>query len=283
MLGERSRAGQLVPPSVGHAAGPDGSRRDTEGGHSCAQFHVSRSGPSGALAAAGLPRRLRRGRLVRHRGARGRARRAPVAPRSPAQQLVVLEDDKKLQNSDNIVPAINTKAADAAADRGTRQGRPTRSTPPKLIALNKAVDVDRKTPKVAAEEFATANNAHRGHRRGRRRQHHHRRGQLQREPDARRAVQDRADRGRLHATVQQIGNRELYEPALEKGDIQVVPEYAASIADFLNKKVNGANAPAASSSPRHRQDDDGAQARWARRSASRSASRRRRRTRTRSR
>ena len=39
--------------------------------------------------------------------------------------------------------------------------------------------------------------------------------------------------------VQQIGNRELYEPALEKGEIHVVPEYAATLADFLNGKVNG--------------------------------------------
>jgi osmoprotectant transport system substrate-binding protein len=42
--------------------------------------------------------------------------------------------------------------------------------------------------------------------------------------------------------VQQIGNRELYEPALEKGDIDVVPEYAATLAGFLNGKVNGAKA-----------------------------------------
>jgi osmoprotectant transport system substrate-binding protein len=47
--------------------------------------------------------------------------------------------------------------------------------------------------------------------------------------------------------VQQIGNRELYEPALEKGEIQVVPEYAATLAEFLNGKVNGANPPEISS------------------------------------
>lgn len=37
-------------------------------------------------------------------------------------------------------------------------------------------------------------------------------------------------------------NRELYEPSLEKGEIDVVPEYAATIAEFLNAKVNGAKA-----------------------------------------
>lgn len=37
-----------------------------------------------------------------------------------------------------------------------------------------------------------------------------------------------------------MANRELYEPSLEKGEIDVVPEYAATIAEFLNAKVNGA-------------------------------------------
>ncbi|GAB3666322.1 ABC transporter substrate-binding protein [Streptomyces sparsus] len=40
--------------------------------------------------------------------------------------------------------------------------------------------------------------------------------------------------------VQKLANRELYEPALEKGEIDVVPEYAATLAEFLNAKVNGA-------------------------------------------
>ena len=47
--------------------------------------------------------------------------------------------------------------------------------------------------------------------------------------------------------MQQIGNRELYEPALEKGEIQVVPEYAATLAEFLNTKANGKDAKPVSS------------------------------------
>ncbi|MFE7809429.1 ABC transporter substrate-binding protein [Streptomyces sp. NPDC057430] len=45
------------------------------------------------------------------------------------------------------------------------------------------------------------------------------------------------------ATVTTVKNRELYEPSLEKGEIDVVPEYAATIAEFLNAKVNGSKAP----------------------------------------
>jgi len=41
-------------------------------------------------------------------------------------------------------------------------------------------------------------------------------------------------------SVQTLANRELYEPALEKGQIDVVPEYAATFAEWLNTKVNGA-------------------------------------------
>ncbi|WP_344356856.1 ABC transporter substrate-binding protein [Streptomyces gobitricini] len=43
-------------------------------------------------------------------------------------------------------------------------------------------------------------------------------------------------------SVKTVENRELYEPSLEKGEIDVVPEYAATLAEFLNAKVNGAKA-----------------------------------------
>ncbi len=43
-------------------------------------------------------------------------------------------------------------------------------------------------------------------------------------------------------TIKTVTNRELYEPALENGQIDVVPDYAATMAEFLNTKVNGPNA-----------------------------------------
>ncbi|MEV6317293.1 ABC transporter substrate-binding protein [Streptomyces sp. NPDC051776] len=50
------------------------------------------------------------------------------------------------------------------------------------------------------------------------------------------------------ASVKTLKNRELYEPALEKGQIDIVPEYAATLAEFLNGKKNGSKAePVASS------------------------------------
>lgn len=51
-----------------------------------------------------------------------------------------------------------------------------------------------------------------------------------------------ADAG-YRTSVRTVENRELYEPALEKGEIDVVPEYAATFAEFLNAKANGPDAP----------------------------------------
>lgn len=48
----------------------------------------------------------------------------------------------------------------------------------------------------------------------------------------------------FETTIKTLNNRELYEPALEKGQIDVVPEYAATLAEFLNAKVNGPKAAA---------------------------------------
>ena len=49
------------------------------------------------------------------------------------------------------------------------------------------------------------------------------------------------------ASVKELTNREVVEPALEKGEVQVVPEYLATLTEFLNVKVNGADAPAKAS------------------------------------
>lgn len=42
--------------------------------------------------------------------------------------------------------------------------------------------------------------------------------------------------------IKTVTTREIYEPALEKGQIDIVPDYAATFTEFLNHKANGANA-----------------------------------------
>ncbi|MFJ6196061.1 glycine betaine ABC transporter substrate-binding protein [Micromonospora sp. NPDC092111] len=202
-------------------------------------------GAVGALTAAGLLTGCgdagSSGTDAPEQGASG-AGCAPVA----GDQLVVLTDDKKLQNTDNIIPAVHADVANpellAALDKVSAA-----LDTPKLIALNKAVDVDRKTPKAAAEEFASTNGLTAGIAKG---------------PGGRIVVgagnfsesQTLAELYNIALTaagyqvkVQQIGNRELYEPSLEKGEIQVVPEYAATMAEFLNTKANGKDATPVSS------------------------------------
>jgi osmoprotectant transport system substrate-binding protein len=44
------------------------------------------------------------------------------------------------------------------------------------------------------------------------------------------------------ATVKELTNREVVEPALESNEIQVVPEYLGTFTEFLNLKINGADA-----------------------------------------
>ncbi|WP_326682303.1 ABC transporter substrate-binding protein [Streptomyces sp. NBC_01237] len=50
------------------------------------------------------------------------------------------------------------------------------------------------------------------------------------------------DRAGYSTEIISVTNREIYEPALENGQIDVVPEYAATFADWLNAKANGADA-----------------------------------------
>jgi osmoprotectant transport system substrate-binding protein len=161
---------------------------------------------------------------------------APLA----GQQLTMLTDDKKLQAAENIIPAVNAKVADNAI---TVLDKVSAAVGPKeLLALNKATNVDRKTPQVAAAEFASSVKLTDGIAKG---------------PGGKITIatanfNENQNLGELYkivltaagydATVQQVGNRELYEPSLEKGEIQVVPEYAGTLTEFLNKKVNGPNA-----------------------------------------
>jgi osmoprotectant transport system substrate-binding protein len=43
--------------------------------------------------------------------------------------------------------------------------------------------------------------------------------------------------------VQSVDNRELYAPALKSGEIDVVPEYLATMTEYLNHAKNGPDAP----------------------------------------
>ncbi|GGJ78989.1 hypothetical protein GCM10010123_06140 [Pilimelia anulata] len=176
--------------------------------------------------------------------AAGGAGCAPVA----GAALVILEDDKKLQTVDNVVPAISKAKATPELVTALDAVSLALDTP-KLIGLNKAVGVDRLPAERAAKDFIAASALA---------------GSIPRNSGSGAIIVGAANfpesqvLGQLYAqalgtagfraAVRTIGNRELYEPALERGEIHVVPEYVGTLAEFLNKKVNGAAAaPVASS------------------------------------
>lgn len=172
----------------------------------------------------------------------------PVA----GDQLVVLEDDKGLQNADNVIPAVN--AAAAQADPALIPLLDTVSAAldtDKLIQLNKAVDIDRQTSTEAAQAFVedeglAATDATAGS------------GKsvvigaanFSESATLSEIYADVLRSAGYTAEVQTIGNRETYLPALQSGQITLTPEYAATLAEFLNTSANGADAePVASGDP----------------------------------
>lgn len=155
-------------------------------------------------------------------------------------KLVVLQDDKKLQTVDNVIPAINAKAATPALTTALDKVSAALTTD-KLIALNKQTDLERKTSPNVAKEFVQSEGLATGLSGGS--------GKIvvgaanfsENQTLANIYAQTLNAAG-FQASVKTVGNRELYEPALEKGELQVVPEYAGTLTEFLNKKQNGPNA-----------------------------------------
>ncbi|SNS67735.1 osmoprotectant transport system substrate-binding protein [Geodermatophilus pulveris] len=164
---------------------------------------------------------------------------APVA----GDQLVVLEDDQQLQNADNVVPAVNMATAQAnPALLPALDAVSAAMTTAELIELNGAVDLQRQN----AEDVAAA--------------------WVEENVDAAALQQgsgpivvgganftestiladvyaDVLTAAGFDASVREVGNRELYLPALISGsEIQVFPEYLSTATEFLNRQVNGSTA-----------------------------------------
>ncbi|HKD97283.1 MAG TPA: glycine betaine ABC transporter substrate-binding protein [Micromonosporaceae bacterium] len=161
-------------------------------------------------------------------------------------KLVVLEDDKHLQLSDNVVAAINDSANNPAVLAAVNAVSAALDTQ-KLIALNRMVDVDRHTPAAAAATFAQQNNITAGLAKGPGGNLKVGAANFSESEEIANLYKIALTAAGYKVTVQTIGNREIYEPQLEKNQIQIVPEYAATMADFLAKKQQGASAPEAAS------------------------------------
>ncbi len=73
-----------------------------------------------------------------------------------ANDFVVLEDDKKLQAVDNVVPVLSGKAASDPLVKTVLDKVSAAMSTQDLIDLNASVSVDRKLPAQAATDFLTA-------------------------------------------------------------------------------------------------------------------------------
>ena len=160
-------------------------------------------------------------------------------------KYVQLADDKQLQNADNVVPLIKTSkaTADVTALLNEIDGKLTTQD---LIALNKSSDVDKQDPDVIAKKWLTdhsystsASGASKGTITV---------GALNFPESAILAqIYGQALKGKGY-TINfklNLGSREVVEPALEKGDIDLFPDYAATELEFQNKGKGEATPDAA--------------------------------------
>lgn len=138
-------------------------------------------------------------------------------------QLVVLEDDQELQNADNIIPAVN--AATASANPALLPALNAVSaalTTEDLISLNAAVDVERQSAEEVAAGWVEESGVTDGLEQGS--------GAIAvgganfTESTVLATIYaDVLTAAGFDASVQEVGNRELYLPALRDGQIQSSP------------------------------------------------------------
>ena len=161
-------------------------------------------------------------------------------------QLVVLDDDKQLQTVDNLIPAINAEVATDPMIEALNAVSASLTTDD-LIALNQQTDLERKTSPNVAQEYAQSSGLTQGLSGGS--------GEVvigafnfSESQTVANLYAEALEAAGFDASVKTVGNREVVEPALERGELDVVPEYAGTLTEFLNKAANGPNAePKASS------------------------------------
>ena len=156
---------------------------------------------------------------------------APVA----GDKLVVLEDDKHLQNADNVIPAVNAQFS---------QGQPAllpalnavsaKLTTKDLVDMNAAVDVDRKSAPDVAAAWVDKSGITSGLQKGSGPVAVGGAGFTESTVLAN-VYADVLKSAGFDASVREVGSRELYLKALEGGtEIQAFPEYLATATEFLD-------------------------------------------------
>jgi len=191
----------------------------------CGQAGSSDPGSAGSTAAGGSS------------GSSSGASCAPV----PGDKLLVLQDDKMLQTVDNIIPAISAAAATPPLIAALNAVSAALDTP-KLIELNGRIANERLAEADVAAEFVTQSGLTDGLEQGS--------GSVTVGSSTFSETVLMSNIYKLalqaagfDASIQSVGNRELYLPALQSGkEIQVFPEYVGTLTEFLNVQANGKDA-----------------------------------------
>jgi osmoprotectant transport system substrate-binding protein len=155
---------------------------------------------------------------------------------------VLLKDDKNLQPADNVTPVLNNKITAAyGKDLEDLVNKVSaKITTEALTALNKQTDIDQKDPAAVAADFNKTN------------------GFLPPTPVPAKTgptitvgsadFTEDATLAEIYAgvlkangypvkTKLKIGSREIYLPALKKGEVSFIPDYAGSLLTFIDPKT----------------------------------------------
>lgn len=168
------------------------------------------------------------------------------AASSAGNELVVLTDDQHLQTVDNIVPVVQAKI-DTPALETALNGVTKQLTTDELVGLNKQADVERKTPPNVAKAYVEDKGLAKGLSGGSGKVVVGAANFSENQILANIFVEVLKAAG-FDASVKPVTSRDIYGPALERGQLQVMPEYVGTLTEYFNKQANGADAaPAASS------------------------------------
>ena len=156
---------------------------------------------------------------------------APV----PGDKLVVLEDDKHLQNADNVIPAVNAQFSQSQpALLPALNAVSAKLTTEDLVDMNAAVDVDRKSAEDVAAAWVEQSGVTDGLEKGSGPVAVGGAGFTESTVLAN-VYADVLRAAGFDASVREVGSRELYLKALEGGtEIQAFPEYLATATEFLD-------------------------------------------------
>ncbi len=168
-------------------------------------------------------------------------------PSIQTNNLVLLDDDKHLQKADNLVPVVRKDLLAKAPGLGDLINPfMAKLTQDQLTELNKQVTVDGKDSKSVAGAWLTTNGLTSGGTSGT--------GIAVKVGSTNFYEQEIL--GEIFSQILeangftvtrkfQLGNREVVFPALEKGDIDILAEYAATALEFVNKHAGEATGDAA--------------------------------------